>query len=171
MSDLLTVTSIAEDPGAYVRRHGTVLAEFGHLSQDSGNVSWLVESTGQRLFVKTAGPSGPPPAGKPRSYLNHEARVRLLRNAIDLASSCRHSALPRLLNVIESPAGPALIYEAVAGELVGGPGGNAKTPPPPISGSHTFPRIGCSRSSTCCWIFTSPLRRSAGWHPTSTTGV
>jgi serine/threonine-protein kinase len=98
-----------------------VLAEFGHLSQDSGNVSWQVESNAQRLFVKTAGPTGPPPPGRPRPYLDHEARVRLLRNAIDLASSCRHPALPRLLNVIESPAGPALIYEAAAGELVGCP--------------------------------------------------
>jgi hypothetical protein len=30
-----------------------------HLSQDSGKVSWLVESEGQRLFAKTAGATQP----------------------------------------------------------------------------------------------------------------
>ena len=51
-------------------------------------------------------------------YFDHEGRVRLLRNAVELASSSSHPALPRLLNVIESPAGPALVYEAAEGELL-----------------------------------------------------
>lgn len=88
---------------------------------DSGNLSWLVEASGRRLFVKTAGPTGSPPPGAPGPTLDHAARIKLLRNAIDLASSCNHPALPRLLHVIESPAGPALVYEGVAGELVGVP--------------------------------------------------
>ena len=33
-------------------------------------------------------------------------------------ASSEHQALPRLLNVIESPSGPALAYEGVEGELV-----------------------------------------------------
>lgn len=120
MSGLLTVTSIAEDPASYVGRHGTIVAEFNHLSQDSGNVSWLVETAAAaRLLVKTAGPTGFQPPGTPIPYFDHGGRVRLLRNAIDLARSCRHPALPRLLNVIESPAGPVLIYAGVTGEPVG----------------------------------------------------
>src|SRR4029079_3228378 len=39
-------------------------------------------------------------------------------NAVELATSCSHPALPRLLNVIESPSGPALVYEAAEGELL-----------------------------------------------------
>jgi serine/threonine-protein kinase len=52
----------------------------------------------------------------------------LLRNAIEIASSCRHPALPGLLNVIEAPTGPALIYEGVAGQLVGVPSAQRRDP-------------------------------------------
>jgi serine/threonine-protein kinase len=117
MSDLLRASAIDEDPGDFVRRHGTVLAEFGPLTQDSGNVSWLVELGGRQVFVKTAGPTVQPPEG-PQPYFDHAGRVRLLRNAVELAHSCSHAALPRLLNVVESPVGPALVYEAAPGELV-----------------------------------------------------
>ncbi len=119
MSELLSRTSIDEDPAAYVRRQATVVAEYGHLTQDSGNVSWLVEVETGRLFVKTAGTTGSQQPGAAVPYFDHEGRVGLLRNAVDLAQSCRHPALSRLLNVIESPAGPALVYEAARGELVG----------------------------------------------------
>jgi serine/threonine-protein kinase len=118
MSDLLTVRAVVEDPREYVRRQGTVVAEFGHLTQDSGNVSWLVDLGDRRLFVKTAGTDAPPEPGAPVPYFDHDGRVALLRNAVDLAGSCRHRVLPRLLNVIESPSGPLLVYEAAAGELV-----------------------------------------------------
>ena len=128
MSGLLSATSIAEDPAVYVHRQGSVVAEFGHLTQDSGNVSWVVDAGDRRLFVKTAGTTGPPPSGAPVPYFDHEGRVRQLRNAIDLAYSCRHRALPRLLNVIESPSGPALVYEAAQGELVGAAHGDRETP-------------------------------------------
>jgi serine/threonine-protein kinase len=114
----LSDTTISEHPAAYVRRHGTVLAEYGDLTQDSGNVSWLVDVDGRRLFVKTAGSDSPPRPGAPVPYFDHAGRVRLLRNAVDLASSCDHPALARLLNVVESPDGPVLVYEAAAGELV-----------------------------------------------------
>jgi serine/threonine protein kinase, bacterial len=121
MSDLLTVATIDEPPLDHVSRHGTVLAEFGHLTQDSGNVSWLVDVGDRRLFVKTAGTDAPPPAGAAVPYFDHAGRVGLLRNAVELARSCDHPALPRLLNVIESPTGPALVYEAAPGELVNVP--------------------------------------------------
>jgi serine/threonine protein kinase, bacterial len=42
----------------------------------------------------------------------------LLRNAVEVARSCDHPALPRLLNVIETPLGPALVYEGALGESV-----------------------------------------------------
>jgi serine/threonine protein kinase, bacterial len=119
--NLIDVSSIDQDPATFVRRCGTVLREFNHLSQDSGNVSWLVYSAGRRLFVKTAGTDGPHVPGARVPYFDHSGRVTLLRNAVDLASSCRHRALPALLNVIESPTGPALVYEAASGELIGTP--------------------------------------------------
>lgn len=128
MSELLTAETIAEDPVVYVHRQGTVVAEFGQLTQDSGNVSWLVDVGARRLFVKTADATGPQAPGAPVPYFDHEGRVRLLRNAIDLAHSCRHPALPQLLNVIESPSGPALVYAAAQGELVGVARGNRDDP-------------------------------------------
>lgn len=118
MSSLLTVATIDEDPSDFVRRQGTVLEEFGRLTQDSGNVSWLVDVGDRRLFVKTAGTDAPPPAGAVVPYFDHAGRVDLLRNAVLVARSCDHPALPRLLNVIESPTGPALVYAAATGELV-----------------------------------------------------
>ena len=118
MSNLKVVSRIDHDPATYVRGCSTVLREFNHLSQDSGNVSWLVESAGQHLFVKTAGTPDPPAPGAPVPYFDHAGRVRLLRNAVDLARSCDHHALPALLNVIESPVGPALVYKAASGDPI-----------------------------------------------------
>ena len=121
MSGLLSVSAIDEHPLDHLRRQGAVLSEFGHLTQDSGNVSWLVDTGDRRLFVKTAGTDAPPVPGAAIPYLDHAGRVELLRNAVLVARSCDHPALPRLLNVIESPAGPALVYEAAPGELVNVP--------------------------------------------------
>jgi serine/threonine-protein kinase len=116
---LTEVQQIDQDPSSFIRGCSTVLREFNHLTQDSGNVSWLVDAAGRRLFVKTAGADDPPVSGAPVPYFDHAGRVQLLRNAVDLAHSCHHSALPALLNVIESPSGPALVYDAVSGDLIG----------------------------------------------------
>jgi len=121
VSDLLTAEAIGEEPRAFVCSRGTVLAEFGPATQDSGNVSWLVDVGDRRLFVKTAGTAAPPAPGAAVPYVDHPGRVALLRNAVEVARSCRHPTLPALLNVIESPSGPALVYEAAPGELVGVP--------------------------------------------------
>ena len=118
MSPFLDVTGIYQPTFAYVARHGRVEREFSVLTQDSGNVSWIVEAPEGRLFIKTAGTSAPPPLGAPVPYFDHRGRVRLLRNAIDLARSCDHPALPALLNVIETADGPVLIYRAAPGELI-----------------------------------------------------
>ena len=128
VTELLTTRAIDLDPADFVRQHGTVVAAFDHHTQDSGNVSWLVDVADRRLFVKTAGVTGEQPAGAPVPYFNHDGRVRLLRNAVELASSCAHPALARLLNVIESPVGPALVYEAATGELVHARGDRRKDP-------------------------------------------
>src|SRR5688572_28558894 len=93
---------------------GPVFAVFD--AQDSGNVSYGVEVAGQKYFVKTAGD----PANR-SCVLDHAARVALLRNAVDVARSCTHRCLPALQRVIESPAGPLLVYDWIAGELVGVP--------------------------------------------------
>ena len=131
VSNLNVVSRIDHDPATYVRGCSTVLREFNHLSQDSGNVSWLVESAGQHLFVKTAGTPDPPAPGAPVPYFDHAGRVRLLRNAVDLARSCDHHALPALLNVIASPVGPALVYKAASGDPIRVPSGQRGDPASP----------------------------------------
>lgn len=119
MSGFLDVTRTDQAPAAHVTRHGRVECEFSHLTQGSGNVSWIVDAPEGRLFVKTAGTDTPPPPGAATPYFDHAGRVRLLRNAVELAKSCDHPALPALLNVIETPSGPMLVYQAVPGELIG----------------------------------------------------
>jgi serine/threonine protein kinase len=107
---------INEQPEQYLRSVGTVFAEFGAPTQDSGNVSYGVQIGAERYFVKTAGRPG-----DPRRFLNHAARVALLRNAVRLSESCHHPTLPRLYRVIESPSGPLLVYQWLDGELIGTP--------------------------------------------------
>jgi serine/threonine-protein kinase len=113
---LLDCDAINGQPEQYLRAVGTVFAEFGALTQDSGNVSYGVQIAAERYFVKTAGQPD-----DPRPVLKHAARVALLRNAVRLAGSCRHPALPKLYRVIESAAGPLLVYEWLDGELLGAP--------------------------------------------------
>ena len=45
MSSLRTVSRIEQEPATFLWEHATILSEFGHLTQDSGNVSWLLETT------------------------------------------------------------------------------------------------------------------------------
>jgi serine/threonine protein kinase len=113
---LIDRDGIDVQPNQYLRSVGTVFAEFGERTQDSGNVSYGVEVDGSRYFVKTAGDPD-----DPRPVLDHPARVALLRNAVRLSESCRHPLLPRLYRVIESPCGPLLVYQWLEGELLGVP--------------------------------------------------
>lgn len=119
MSELMTAESIDEPPEDLVRRSGRVISQFDHRTQDSGNISWAVKTDSGDCFVKTAGTLGPAPAGTRAPYLDHAGRVLLLRNAVELAQSCRHFCLAQLRNVIESPFGPALVYDYASGDLVG----------------------------------------------------
>lgn len=113
---LMDRESIDLPPTEYLHSVGTVFAEFGPQTQDSGNVSYGVQIGDERFFVKTA--------GRPedtRPVLDHPARVALLRNAARLHNSVPHPLLPRLYRVIESPEGPLLVYPWLDGELLGVP--------------------------------------------------
>lgn len=110
---LLDVQCIEQTPDVYLNAVGSVFAVFDERSQDSGNISYGVQTAQGRYFVKTAGhPDDPNP------FLSHSERVSLLRNAIRLRRSCDHRTLPSLYQVIESPKGPLLVYQWVAGELI-----------------------------------------------------
>lgn len=162
MSELLTASTIAQWPSEFVRRCGTVLAKYGPSTQDSGNVSFLVDVGPRLLFVKTAGVPGAAPPGSPSPYFNHDGRVGLLRNAVDLAASCVHPALARLLNVIETPAGPALVYEAARGELIHVPGPERSDP------ASAYQRFAHLRSEQLLGVFDALIDlhdalAAAGW--------
>jgi len=82
------------EPADYLSRVGVVFATFDARAQDSGNLSFGVESNGRRWFVKTAGdPADPTP------FLTHAERVALLINAQRLAHTVSHPALPALRSV------------------------------------------------------------------------
>ena len=116
--ELVSAATTDESAYAFVRRHSRILATFDDRTQDSGNVSWLVDAGGRQLFVKTAGCAGSSPSDPSVPYFDHADRVVLLRNAVTLARSCDHPALAPLLNVVESPDGPMLVYAAAPGENV-----------------------------------------------------
>jgi len=120
---LTDIDRIDVPPAVYLAEIGAVSARFDERTQDSGNSSYGVAIEGERYFVKTAGPPD-----DTRWYLDHSQRVALLRNAVELARSCDHGALPRLHNVIETPHGPALVYEWLAGDLVGVPAAQRDDP-------------------------------------------
>ncbi|MET9272552.1 hypothetical protein [Kribbella sp. NPDC003557] len=101
-------------PATYLDQLGTIFARF--TTQDSGNISYGVESAGTRYFVKTA---GDPADTQP--YLDFDGRVALLRTAAELVRSVSHPTLPRLHAVIESPAGPLLVYDWRDGDLLHDP--------------------------------------------------
>ena len=111
---LLEQAAINEAPGDYLRSVGVVFAEFGAQAQDSGNVSYGIQVGDGHYFVKTAGL-----VDDPQPFLDHPSRVALLRSAVRLSASVSHPILPQLLNAIESPNGPLLIYPWLAGELLG----------------------------------------------------
>lgn len=96
-------------PPHCLAKAGRVFARFDR--QDSGNVSFGVETAEGRLFVKTAGPPGS--GGLP---LEHAERVALLENAERLARSVPHPALTRFEGSLPSAWGPMLVYRWADGE-------------------------------------------------------
>lgn len=105
---MLDVSAIDVEPDAYLA--SIVFARFDR--EDSGNVSYGVRAGKNRFFVKTAGR-----VDDPVPTLSFVARVELLRNAVKLAR-VSHPAMPALHRVIESPAGPMLVYDWFDGELL-----------------------------------------------------
>jgi len=112
----LDCDAIAIAPAAYLSAIGDVFATFGPATQDSGNVSYGVRIGAGRYFVKTAGS-----VDDPAPPLPHAERVALLRNAVAVTASCRHPACAAVRRVIESPAGPLLVYDWFDGELISTP--------------------------------------------------
>lgn len=119
MAALLETNSTALPAVDFVAGAGAVLATFDR--QDSGNVSWLVDTPTGRFFCKSAGGTEPSPAGERAPYLDHPNRVALLRNAVEVARSCHHPALATLRTTIETGTGPLLVYDAAPGELINVP--------------------------------------------------
>ena len=107
------IACVAQPPADFLTTNANIFAVFDHHTQDSGNISFGVKIGAERFFVKTAGL-----VDDDMPYLDHAARVEALRNAVRLAHSCDHPALPPLRQVIESPDGPMLFYDWVERELV-----------------------------------------------------
>jgi serine/threonine-protein kinase len=148
---------IDEPPNQYLRSVGTVFAEFGELTQDSGNVSYGVEVAGSRYFVKTAGHPD-----DPRPVLEHSARVALLRNAIRLRERCNHFTLPRLYRVIESPSGPLLVYQWLDGELLGASRAQRDDPATAFQRFRSLPASAIRACLTAVFELHDEIAR-AGW--------
>ena len=106
---LLTASFTHLSPRDFLASAGRIFAVFDQ--QDSGNVSFGVETSEGRFFVKTAGAAGS--GGLP---LTHEERVGLLRNAERLARSVRHPALTHFERSLDSGWGPMLVYRWAEGE-------------------------------------------------------
>lgn len=105
MDNVLTATpQIDRAPRDFLESVGVIFRVFGPETQDSGNVSYGVEVAGICYFVKTTDPDA-------AVLLDYDERVELLRNAVRVAHSCENIALPKFLNLIESPQGPMLIYD------------------------------------------------------------
>lgn len=113
---LLTSRETPLTPLAFISEAGRVCAIFDERTQDSGNISYGVETADKRYFIKTA---GSPTVTRP--FLPYQARVDLLRNVVRLHERVRHAALVPLRNVVESPDGPLLVFDWVSGELLGAP--------------------------------------------------
>jgi len=136
---LLSVTE-AQDVAAaeFVASCGTIVTTFDR-TQDSGNVSWIVATDAGDYFAKSAGTTAPPAPGRPVPYFDHAGRVRLLRNAVELAASCDHRSLARLRNVVETRDGPVLVYDRAPGELIATPRERRADPASPYRRFATLP--------------------------------
>jgi serine/threonine protein kinase, bacterial len=138
---LLAVEWIEEHPRFFLPRVGQVFARFGVGTQDSGNVSYGVQSGGHRFFVKTAGDPD-----EQAATLDHEHRVALLHNAAELARSCTHAAMPSLRTVLGSPIGPLLIYDWVDGDLLEGSRQKREDPKSPHRHFQALPAAEITRA-------------------------
>ncbi len=129
---LLTARRTDLSAAAFIAQAGRVFAVFDQATQDSGNVCYGIEIDEHRLFLKTAGST------EPANAPNRATRIAYLRNAVCLHNSVAHHLLPALHNVIEAADGPILVYDWVAGELIGVP---AEQRSDPRSAFNRFRRL------------------------------
>src|SRR5689334_8290505 len=130
---------------------GEVFTTFD--TQESGNVSYGVRVGDRRYFVKTAGRVDDP---------EHAARVERLRNAVAIATSCTHRAIPVLDHVIESPSGPLLVYDWFDGELLGVPSARRDDPTSSFARFRALPAPTIAAVLTTIYDLHVQLAR-AGW--------
>jgi serine/threonine-protein kinase len=102
---------------------GTAFAVFDR-TQDSGHVSYGIETTGgRRLFVKTTGGPEASPGG-----LSRAGRVEALRRTARLHDDVDHPALVTLDQVVEARDGVVLVHDWFDGELLGCPAARRQDP-------------------------------------------
>jgi serine/threonine protein kinase, bacterial len=144
---------VSDDDGEMIARSlgGEVFTTFD--AQDSGNVSYGVRSGERRYFVKMAGRVNAPELA---------ARVARLRNAVVLATSCTHHALSVLDHVVESQAGPLLVYEWFEGELLGVPAARRDDPASSFARFRALPAPAIAAALTTIYDLHAALAR-AGW--------
>src|SRR5579884_1512779 len=99
VNELLSVRETPAGAAEFVASCGTIVSTFDR-TQDSGNVSWIVATEAGEFFAKSAGTTAPPVPGRQAPYFDHAGRVRLLRNAVEVAASRDHRSLARLRNVV-----------------------------------------------------------------------
>lgn len=99
--DLLSIRETDAKTESLLAESGRIVRACRH--QDSGCVSYVVDQTGRRLFVKAAVTA---------------AGADSLRRAEALHAAIRHPALPPLLNSFQGPEGPVHVYEWVPGEIL-----------------------------------------------------
>lgn len=118
-----------------VRDLGVVFATFDHRTQDSGNISYGVESSsGERLFLETAGNDEPSPGGS-----SHAERVVALRRAAEMHRGLEHPALVRLIELVEAADGIVAVYEWFDGDLLRSPAEKREDPHEPGSRFRDLP--------------------------------
>jgi len=117
-ASLLAPEPIPGPPEAFLARVGEVFRVFDR--QDSGHRAYGVRCGRRRFFVKTVGPAG--------SIASRERRAGWLRAAARLGGRVRHPALPRVLALRDSGAGPVLVQAWVEGEVLRAPGVDRETP-------------------------------------------
>lgn len=118
-----------------VRGLGAVFATFDHRTQDSGNISYGVEtSSGERLFLKTAGNDAPSPGGT-----SYAERVTALRRAAEVHRGLEHPALVRLIELVEAADGIVAVYEWFDGDLLRSPAEKREDPLEPGSRFRDLP--------------------------------
>jgi len=154
---LLERPVIDTSPGEYLRAVGTIFAEFGTNTQDSGNVSYGVQAGAERYFVKTAGMTD-----DPRPLLDHAGRVALLRNAARISASVSHPVLSKLLGAIESPEGPMLVTSWLDGELLGVPRERRDDPASAFQRFRSLPALTVQACLDAVFDLHAALSR-AGW--------